>query len=245
MLDEWRARIGWINPRVNSDIEVYDFYQAAPRDVVLVVNSLTVIDSDRKEEVEASFALVEKAVTHLNLARVDVVMMNGAPVHLHFGNEGHQAILQRMRGASQVPVTTSSNALAESLHSLGAKKILVVSSWRRESAHLSENLRNYLMSEGVEIVGVEGIGRQLKSYEKLQMTPADIYDNVVSVAKNHPAVDAVYIQSGTMAALPIIEQLEQRIAKPVVSSNSASIFGSFKALGVQANKGYGTLLASL
>ena len=25
MLDHWRARIGWIHPRVNSDIEVYDF----------------------------------------------------------------------------------------------------------------------------------------------------------------------------------------------------------------------------
>ena len=230
---------------MNSDIEVYDFYQAAPKDVVLVVNSLTVIDSDRKEEVEASLALVEKAVTHLNLSKVDLVMMNGAPVHLHFGNEGHQAILQRMQGASKVPAKTSSNALAESLHALGAKEILVVSSWRRESTHLSTNLRNFLLSEGVQIAAVEGIGRQLKSYEKLQMTPADIYTNVASVAKNHPSVDAIYIQSGTMAALPIIEELEQRTAKPVVSSNSASIFGSFKALGVKANRGYGKLLSSL
>jgi maleate isomerase len=245
MLDEWRARIGWINPRVNSDIEVYDFYQAAPKDVVLVVNSLTVVDSDRKEEVEASLALVERAVTHLNLSRVNLVMMNGAPVHLHFGNDGHETILQRMRAASKVPVTTSSKALAESLHSLGAKRILVVSSWRRESTHLSTNLRNYLLSEGVEISGVEGIGRQLQSYEKLQMTPAAIYANVVSVAKNHPHVDAVYIQSGTMAALPIIEALEQTIAKPVISSNSASIFSSLKALGVKANRGYGKLLSSL
>lgn len=245
MLDEWWARIGWINPRVNSDIEVYDFYQAAPKDVVLVVTSLTVIDSDRKEEVEASLGLVEKAVTHLNLSKVDLVMMNGAPVHLHFGNEGHQKILQRMQNASRVPVTTSSEALAESLHALGAKNILVVSSWRRESTHLSNNLRNYLMSEGVQIAGVEGIGRQLQSYEKLQMTPADIYANVAAVAKNHPNVDAVYIQSGTMAALPIIEELEQSIGKPVISSNSASIFGSFKALGVKANKGYGKLLSSL
>ena len=71
MLGEWRARIGWINPRVNSDIEVYDFYQAAPKDVVLVVNSLKVVDSDRKEEVEASLAMVERAVTHLNLSAVD------------------------------------------------------------------------------------------------------------------------------------------------------------------------------
>lgn len=29
MLDQWRARIGWIHPRANSAIEVYHFYQAA------------------------------------------------------------------------------------------------------------------------------------------------------------------------------------------------------------------------
>ena len=48
-----------------------------------------------------------------------------------------------------------------------------------------------------------------------------------------------------MAALPIIEELERCIAKPVISSNSASIFSSFKALGVKANKGCGKLLSSL
>ena len=44
MLDHWQARVGWIHPRVNSDIEIYDFYKAAPEDVVLVVTHLEVVD---------------------------------------------------------------------------------------------------------------------------------------------------------------------------------------------------------
>jgi maleate cis-trans isomerase len=245
MLEQWKARIGWINPRVNSDIEVYDFYQVAPKDVVLVVNSLIVVDSHQREEVEASLALVERAVEHLNLSHVDLVMMNGAPVHLHFGNDGHAHIIERMRRVSKAPVTTSSEALADSLGALGAKKLLVVSSWRTESVHLSTNLRNYLASRGVEIVAVEGIGRQLQSFEKLQMTPKAIYDNVAMVAKQHPGVDAVYIQSGTMAAVPIIEQLEHEVGKPVISSNSASIFTSLRMLGLKPLPGFGQLLSSL
>ena len=245
MLDRWRGRIGWINPRVNSDVEVYDFYQVAPKDVVLVVNSLTVVDSARSEEVEASLALVERAVEHLNLSQVDLVMMNGAPVHLHFGNEGHSKILERMRAISKVPVTTSSEALSDSMRALGAKKILVISSWRSESPHLSTNLRNYLSSEGIEIAAVEGIGRQLQSYEKIQMTPAEIFANVAAVSRGHPDVDAIYIQSGTMAAVPIIERLERDVGKPVVSSNSASIFSSFRRLGIKALPGHGTLLSRL
>jgi maleate cis-trans isomerase len=131
MLDHWRARIGWIHPRVNSDIEVYDFYQAAPKDVVLVVTHLEVVDSARKEEVETSLSLLERAVDRLSLAGVNFIMKNGAPVHLHFGVDGHKKILARLRAASKVPATTSSQALADALHALKAKRVLLISSWRK------------------------------------------------------------------------------------------------------------------
>ncbi|HEY3168052.1 MAG TPA: aspartate/glutamate racemase family protein [Candidatus Binatia bacterium] len=246
MLDKWRARIGWIHPRVNSDIEIYDFYQAAPKDVVLVITHLEVVDSARKEEVEASLQYLERAVERLSLAKVDFIMKNGAPVHLHYGNEGHRKILERLRAASKVPVTTSSQALADAFRTLGAKTILVISSWRKESVHLSENLRNFLNSAGIDIAALEGIGgRQLTSYEKLALTPEQIYHNALEVCQKHPAVDAIYIQSGTMATMGIIDELEQRIGKPVVSSNSANIWGSFKPLNIKVGSGFGRLLASI
>jgi len=246
MLDRWRARIGWIHPRVNSDIEIYDFYQAAPKDVVLVITHLEVVDSAHKEEVEASLGLLERAVQRLSLASVDFIMKNGAPVHLHYGNDGHKKILERLRAASKVPVTTSSQALADAFHSLGTKRILVISSWRKESVHLSDNLRDFLKSEGIEIAGLEGIGsRQLSSYEKLALTPSEIYRNALDVSQKHPEADAVYIQSGTMATMSIIDELEQKIGKPVVSSNSANIWGSFKPLHIKVGAGFGRLLASI
>jgi maleate isomerase len=246
MLDHWRARIGWIHPRVNSDIEVYDFYQAAPKDVVLVVTHLEVVDSARKEEVETSLSLLERAVDRLSLAGVNFIMKNGAPVHLHFGVDGHKKILARLRAASKVPATTSSQALADALHALKAKRVLLISSWRKESAHLADNLRNFLRSEGIEIAAVEGIGgRQLQSYEKLGLAPAEIHDNALAVCAKHPDVDAVYIQSGTMATLGIIDSLEQKTGKPIISSNSVNIWGSFKPLGIQVGAGFGQLLRAI
>ena len=246
MIEKWRARIGWIHPRINSDIELYDFYQVAPKDVVLVVTHLEVVDSARKEEVEASLALLERAVERLHLAQVDFIMKNGAPVHLHFGNEGHQKILERLRRAAKVPATTSSASLAAAFHSLGARRILVISSWRKESVHLADNLRNFLSSEGIEIAALEGIGgKQLSSYEKLRIAPTEIYRNALEAARRHSGFDAIYIQSGTMATLGIIDELEQQIGQPVVSSNSANIWGSFQPLGIKVGAGFGQLLGSL
>ena len=75
------------------------------------------------------------------------------------------------------------------------------------------------------------------------MTPAAIFSNVVEAAKKHPDVDGIYIQSGTMTSVPILDRLEQEVGKAVVSTNSASIWGSFKAVGVQAGPGFGQLLS--
>ena len=245
MLDSWKARIGWIHPRVNSDIEVYDFYRAAPKDVVLVVTHLEVVDSARKEEIEASLAVLERAVERLNMAGVDFIMKNGSPVHLHYGNEGFRQILERLRAVAKVPVTISSQALVEAFHHLAARRILMISSWRRESKHLLDNFRNFLLASGIEIAAVEGIGQELRSIEKNRVTPAQIYRSVVTAAKKHPDVDAVYIQSGTMATVDILETLEKELGKPVVSSNSANICGSFKPLNISVGPGYGRLLGSL
>ena len=245
MIQRWRARIGWIHPRVNSDIEVYDFYQAAPKDVVLVMTHLEVVDSARKEEVEASLAVLERAVERLNMAGVDFILKIGSPLNLHYGNEGHRQIIERMRAVTKVAVTTSAQALAEAFHHLSARRILMISSWRSESKHLLENLKNFLSASGIEIAAVEGIGAQLLSIEKNKVTPGQIYRNAVEASQRHRDVDAIYIQSGTMATVGILETLENELGKPVVSSNSANIWGSFKPLNISVGPGYGRLLGSV
>ena len=102
-----------------------------------------------------------------------------------------------------------------------------------------------MASEGIEVSAIEGIGAQLQSFEKIQTTPAAIYANVIAAAKKHSAIDAIYIQSGTMATIDILDALEQAIGKPVVSSNSANIWGSFRPLGIKVGARYGKLLSTL
>ena len=244
MLNRWKARIGWIHPRVTSDIEVYDFYRVAPANVVLVVTHLEIVESSNKEQVDASLALLERAVERLDMAGVDFISKNGSPVHLRYGNEGHRRILERMRAATKIPVTTSSQSLADAFHQLSAKRVLLICTWRPGSPQL-ENLTSFLLASGIEVAAVEGIGKELSSIEKTKLTPAEIYANAVQAGKKHRELDAVYIQSGTMATADIIEPLENELEKPVLSAHIANIWGSFKPLNIKVGSGYGSLLASL
>jgi maleate cis-trans isomerase len=43
----------------------------------------------------------------------------------------------------------------------------------------------------------------------------------------------------------VARQLEQRTGKPVISSNSANIWSSFKPLDIEVGAGFGRLLASI
>lgn len=234
-----------IHPRVCCDMEIYDFYRVAPPDVVLVTTHLEVNDSARRDEIELSLSLIERAVERLIASGVSFILKNGVPLQIHGGPEGHASILKRLQEASSVPVTTGAQALMDAFHTLDVRKILVISSWRAEASHLVDKLRAVFATGGITVGPVEGLGGDYHSYEKNRLTPSQLLEHVTAAYQKHPDVDGVYIQSGTLSTVPIIDALEQRIGKPVVSSNCANAWAYFRACGVRIGSGYGRLLESL
>ena len=51
--------------------------------------------------------------------------------------------------------------------------------------------------------------------------------------RENPRADAVYFQGATMDPLPIIQRLENALAVPVITSNSAMIWNLLSKLGLQ------------
>lgn len=245
LVDKWRARVGMIHPRVCCDMEIYDFYRVAPPDLVLVTTHLEVNDSARKDEIELSLSLIERAVERLIASGVSFILKNGVPLQIHGGPEGHAEILKRLTDASSVPVTTGAQALMDAFNSLNVKNILVISSWRAEASHLVDKLRSVFATGGINVGPVEGLGGDYHSYEKNRVTQSQLLNHVTTAYQKHKDIDAVYIQSGTLSTIPIIDELEQRIGKPVVSSNCANAWAYFRASGVRIGSGYGHLLESL
>ncbi len=234
-----------IHPRVCCDMEIYDFYQVAPPNVVLVTTHLELVDSSRRDEVESSLALVQRAAKRLAQAGTHIILMNGLPLLLHAGNEGHQHIVDQMRSVATVPVTTAAEALVGAFRTLGAKRVLMISSWRSESKLLLENMKRFLAAGGIEVTAVEGLGGEFGSHEKYQIAPSDLQQRVLSVAHKHRNFDAIFVQSGTLATMGILDPLEQAIGTPVVSSNCANTWALFKPLGIKASPSHGKLLSSL
>src|SRR3990172_12924257 len=74
----WRARIGKVEPS-RGDTYQYEFYQIAPKGVVLVVSIIGLFNLV-KDELSAAYLKYKAAARDLAEVGVDVIALGGSPV---------------------------------------------------------------------------------------------------------------------------------------------------------------------
>jgi len=239
----WRARIGNISPTVCAEIFPYEFYRVAPEGVTLVTTNLAIRDAREPNEVETSWEKFETAIDNLTQTRVDYITLSGAPLVLAKGVDRYREMLAELRRRSSVPAGTSPQSFADGLKWLGAGKLAVATSFI--PAH-NELVRAFLVSEGFDVVGIEGLNTGLKSIEKATLSPLQVYQHVKSVGRKYANCDAILITSAAWPTLTVIQALEDDIGKPVVSSAVGQIWAPLHELGLRTRiRHHGTLLRTL
>jgi hypothetical protein len=77
----------------------------------------------------------------------------------------------------------------------------------------------------------------------LALSKDQLFDLVEQTFRKSPA-QAIYFQGATMDPLPVIQKIEDALAVPVITSNSAMIWHLLSKLGLKYSvNGYGRLLA--
>jgi maleate isomerase len=110
----------------------------------------------------------------------------------------------------------------------------------------NELVRAFLISEGFDVLGIESLDTGMTSLEKAMLSPAQVFRHVRAVGKKYSACDAVLITSSAWPTLTVIQDLENDLGKPVVSSSMGQIWWPLKELGIKADiRGYGKLLGTL
>ena len=74
------------------------------------------------------------------------------------------------------------------------------------------------------------------------VTEEDVEKLVVRI--DSPEAEAIFLSCGDMATLGIVDKLEKRLGKPVVTSVQATFWGTLRAIGIDDKiDGCGQLLA--
>ena len=134
------------------------------------------------------------------------------------------------------PVTTPLIAAVEGLKTVGATRLSVLTPYNREINH---GLLSFIEDAGFEVVHLAGLGFD-NDLDVTRVTP----DDIVRLGEQHfhADADALFISCTAFRASLAIERLEQRLGKPVLSSNQALAWHCMQLLGCQREvSGFGCL----
>ena len=149
-------------------------------------------------------------------------------------------LLKTMTDAGNVPANSTAQAITAALDALGATKIVMASPYTPET---NEHEAHYLSDHGVEVIATTGLSldTSLEEIQKIsRVPPADVFTHACSV--DHRDAEALLICCTDFNTFDSIEPLKQSL-KPVISSNSATLWHSLRDAGISDPiQGLGRLL---
>lgn len=186
------------------------------------------------EQLRAMDGESDRCAVELSDARVDVigyaclvaVMATGPGYHREAERRLHRRTVEN---GAPAPVVTSAGALVEGLHTLGAKKVAMVTPYLRP---LAATVVDYLGREGIEVLDHAAL-EIADNLDVAAHDPARLPGIAGGLA--HADADAVVLSACVqMPSLSAVAEAEQQLGKPVVSAAICTTHQLLRALGLPA-----------
>ena len=154
------------------------------------------------------------------------------------GPEWDEKIMEKITGICHCPSITASRAMVNALQAMGIKKLTLVTPYTDD---INEHEKHFIETMGIEVVAMKGLqivdAEILRTQTREQMMELACSADVASS-------QGVFISCTNVEGMYIAEELEKKLGKPVLSSNSATLWNLLKLLGHSTPvQGCGQLLA--
>ncbi len=238
-----RTRIGVMVPSTNTTCEA-DFQLAAPDNVTIHGHRLWLTnDAAGGDGMDRMNQEIETAAQYLATAKVDAIAYGCTTGSFYRGPGWDEEMLQVIQQAAGVPAAATSPSVVEALRSFGAQRISVASPYPDWN---NQKLRAYLEAQGFEVLNVEGEPQAAESGNQgiNDQDPEAVVEFASRVCR--PEADALLCSCTAWRSMEAAAELEARISKPVITSNQATIWATFRMLDLrQPVLGFGALLENL
>lgn len=234
-------RIALVIPAGNLALE-YEFPRYLPEGVAINVSRMyrpggAVLTA---ESLLVMRQEIERAVRDLDRVYPAAVLF-GCTSGSFVGGDGDEAELARRIGQlSGAPAVTTARAVIDALRHLSARRVFMLTPYPED---INRQEVAFLARHGIAVDGYDAFacdaGRPIADIDS---------EEIVARLEQHQATirrtDAVFISCTNLLTLDNIERLERRFARPVVSSNLASLWAVARLVGLAPRgMGCGTLFS--
>ena len=229
-----RARIGVIIPSTNIGVE-YDCQR-------FVVDGVTwhfarfwvefkALNSDEAfvTFLDAIRETIPLAMRDLLTAEIDYVMMGISAETFWGGVKGNEEFQARLREQMdpEMGLTTGANSVVAALQKFGARNISVISPYQPIGV---KEVHRFFTESGYNVINQYGAA--CDNANSIANTPQDDVIDVVVNQLDGDDVDAI-VQVGTnMSNSDLFPTIEKMLGKPVIPINVATIWHSYRSLGI-------------
>lgn len=235
----WRARIGLLVPAVNSIMEP-EMWRTAPEHVTVHTARIDGGREGTPDELRSMETESQHACARVAMAEPHAIVYACTSGSFFEGRAWNENIARQLTAIAGVPTITTAGAMAASLHSIGAKRVAVVTPYVELT---NTRLTAFLGEYGINVSRL-GTFDMLDMFDHAKIQPADVYAQVKATVTGKE--DAVFVACTQVRALEVVDMLERDLGIPVYSAVQATIWMTYKTLNIDpALTQYGSLLRSM
>ncbi len=219
------VRLGFLVPERNVTCEV-EFPRHLPAGVTAHFSRLP---RQQAELVAGSLVQMMESVDEQSelLTKIDVCVIMAACTSGSFlgGTEAADELGSRIERATGILGISTSIAVADALRAMNVRRFFMITPYPHDITRTE--------AEFFEVLGFDVTGTDTFACSHSPMIPALASSEVVDMADSHAReideADALFVSCTNLATMDRITELEERHGKPVISSNSATLWRALRA----------------
>ena len=229
-----RARLGFILMSTDLAAES-DFFDISPKDVAIHITRLKTDDYTTNETLSKHIEFMADAASRIQPdTKPDVISYSCTSGSIVIGEEKIKEEIKK--GAPYAIPMTLVTGVVDALRELKVKNLVVGTPYLDE---INTKEAEFLNNKGFSVLNIQGLNLT-KGIEFGTVTP----DYWIKFAEeiNEESADAIFLSCGGIRSTEVIDQIEQKTGKPVITSNQAQMWSCLRRAGVEDQiSGFGKL----
>ena len=220
-----RAKLGFILMSTDLAAES-DFFDMAPNDVAIHITRLKTDDHTTNETLSKHIEFMADAASRIQPdTKPDVISYSCTSGSIVIGEKKIKEEIKK--GAPYAIPMTLVTGVVDALEELKVKNLVVGTPYLDE---INTKEAEFLINKGFSVLNIQGLNLT-KGIEFGTVTPE--YWIKFALEINEAAADAIFLSCGGIRSTEVIDRIEQKIGKPVITSNQAQMWSCLRKAGVE------------